>query len=129
MQYGERRIEVDVQSAEPHNKKRGRWRAQMYTTAHHALISHPGAPTEQERNMVLTGFMLSILSIVTAIFPICGIPIACAGLVIGLIGRRIQGVRKVATWSIVLAVIGGTFGLINIIIMIGLYINSLLWGG
>jgi hypothetical protein len=121
---------VDIQSAEPRGKKHGRWRAQMYTVAHHALISRQGAvPTEQERNMVLTGFMLSILSIVTAIFPICGIPIACTGLVMGVIGRRIRGVSKVATWTIVLSIIGGTLGLINIVITVGIYINRLLWGG
>jgi hypothetical protein len=130
MEILEKEKKVTTQSAEPGRRKSGQWRTHMYTAAHRTLISRQGVPpTEQERNMVLTGFVLSIMSIVTAFFPICAIPMACAGLVMGVIGRRIQGVRKVATWCVVLSIIGGTLGIMNIVITVGFYyINRLLWG-
>jgi hypothetical protein len=82
--------------------------------------------TEAQKQFVLTAFVLGALSIVAAIFPICGFPIAIAGLVMGLAGRRIRSLHILATWSLALSLIGLGLTLINIIISVSIYVVAYL---
>jgi hypothetical protein len=83
--------------------------------------------TEAQEHFVLTAFVLGVLSIVAAVFPICGLPIAVSGLVMALAGRRIASLHTLATWSLALSLAGLTLTLINIIISISIYLTSYLW--
>jgi len=74
-------------------------------------------PSETQRQLVVTGFILSAVSIVTSFFPICGILTAISSLLIGIYGRRQSpAFRIIATWTITLALIGLTLSLISITI-------------
>lgn len=85
--------------------------------------------TEAQRRLVVMGFILGVFSIITAFFPVCGLPFAVAGLFIGFSNRHIAALRTVVLWGIGLSIIGLVFTIVNIVITIGLYFSTYLWGG
>ena len=87
-------------------------------------------PTERDRKFVCTGFVLALFSVFAALFPICGLPIAVASIIMGLVGRRIKGLYTMATWTVALAVIGLGLALINIIVSVSFYLSMHMhvWG-
>ncbi|HZO73153.1 MAG TPA: hypothetical protein VFB60_13200 [Ktedonobacteraceae bacterium] len=84
--------------------------------------------TESQRRHVVTGFILGVFSIITAFFPVCGLPFAVAGLFIGFSNRHITALRTVVLWGIGLSIIGLVFTIVNIVITTGLYFSTYLWG-
>jgi hypothetical protein len=90
-------------------------------------LDTPAPTTEAEKNQVLTGFILGALSIFTGFFPICGLPIAIAGLLMSLAGQRIAALRRIASWGVALSVIGLILALANIIISVTIYFSVYLW--
>lgn len=84
--------------------------------------------TEAQRRYVVMGFILGVFSIITAFFPVCGLPFAIAGLFIGFSNRHITALRTVVFWGIGLSMIGLVFTIVNIVITIGLYFSTYFWG-
>jgi uncharacterized membrane protein len=107
---------------------RDRWLAYLFPVLDGGATrrTHRSMATEAQKQFVLTAFVLGALSIVAAIFPICGFPIAVAGLVMGLAGRRILSLHTLATWSLALSLIGLGLTLINIIISVSIYVVAYL---
>ncbi|HLG63420.1 MAG TPA: hypothetical protein VKY19_15890 [Ktedonosporobacter sp.] len=85
--------------------------------------------TEVQRRHVVMGFILGVFSIITAFFPVCGLPFAIAGLFIGFSNRHITALRTVVFWGIGLSMIGLVFTIVNIVITTGLYFSTYFWGG
>ncbi len=72
-------------------------------------------PSEAQHQLVVTGFILAVLSILTFLFPICGLPTAICGLVIGVYARRKSQVSNtIAFWTIVLSLTGLVLTLVTI---------------
>ncbi|GCE47124.1 hypothetical protein EI42_00643 [Thermosporothrix hazakensis] len=84
------------------------------------------APDANQYHILFTGLVLGIFSIAASIFPVCGLPMALAGLVLSLLGRRIGAFQKLASWSLLLAIIGCTLSLLNIGVMLGIYVLTYL---
>jgi len=88
----------------------------------HHLLSKPIAislerPSEAQRNLVVTGFILGILSILTAIFPISGILTGICGLAIGIHSRRqSRALYTMASWVIGLSLAGLVLSLVITVI-------------
>jgi hypothetical protein len=86
---------------------------------------HYKKPSEALRQLTITGFILSIVSILTSIFPICGLPTAIAGLWIGIYSRqRSRALRNIATWTIALSCAGLALSLLDIIVLISIIITQ-----
>jgi hypothetical protein len=84
-------------------------------------------PSEAQRQLVVTGFILSVISILTSIFPICGLPIAICGLLIGIYGRRTsRAFHTMTSWIIALSLTGLALSLLYTIVTMSLYVHSLL---
>jgi hypothetical protein len=76
-------------------------------------------PSEAQHQLVVTGFILSVLSILTSLFPICGLPTAIGGLAIGVYARRHSQVSNtIAAWTIALSLTGLVIALLYITITI-----------
>lgn len=89
---------------------------------------HSTIPTEAQRNLVLTGLVLGFISIFTAIFPICGLPTALTGLLIGLYGRRTTSLQVMSSWAFALSLVGLILAFIYTIVTISIYFgNYVLW--
>jgi hypothetical protein len=72
-------------------------------------------PSEAQHQLVITGFILAVLSILTFLFPICGLPTAICGLVIGVYARsKSQVSNTIAFWTIVLSLTGLVLTLVTI---------------
>ncbi len=83
-------------------------------------------PSESQRQLVVTGFILSVVSILTAIFPICGLPIAICGLSIGIYSRRkLQAFHTMTAWTIGLSLAGLALSLLYTIVTMSIYVHSL----
>ena len=78
--------------------------------------------TEEQTRLVLTGFMLGWASLFTAIFPVCGFPIALTALLMGLYGRHTTALRNLSSWAIALSIVGLLLSFVNTIITISIYI-------
>lgn len=92
-----------------------------------ALDAHLVIPTETQRNLVLTGLMLGFISLFTAIFPVCGLPIAVTGLLIGFYGRRTTSLHTMSSWAFALSLVGLILSFIYTIITISIYFSSYLF--
>ena len=118
-----------IQTQQERQKRIYQLRKHIYAVARRSMAHRPGiAPTEQERKLVLTGMILGGLSIVSAFFPIGGLPIAIVGLIMGLRGRRVGALYKLATWAVALSVIGLVLAVVNIIVWISIYFSAYMWG-
>ena len=111
------------------------WKKQLQQRVYTATLRRVGphlrytrAVTTSEKNLVLTGFVLGGCSILTAIFPICGLPMGIAGLLIGLRGRRHPALYTLATWGAALAVIGLALTLACAIIGLSIYFGHRVLG-
>lgn len=95
--------------------------------AHH-LSTHalPVAPTQDQKHLVLTGLVLGGASIIALFFPICALPAAVAGLLLGLYGRYTTPLRRMALWTIVLSAIGLVLASINVIMLVFTYVGTYL---
>ncbi len=89
--------------------------------------SQNGRPTEAQRNLVLTSFILGCASIFTAVFPICGLPIAITGLLLGLYSRQTTPLRIMSSWAIVLSLVGLFITLVYTVVTISIYFSSYLF--
>jgi hypothetical protein len=89
----------------------------VYTTA--------TRPSESQRQLVTTGFILGVVSILTFIFPICSVPVSICGLLIGIYGRRkSRSLYTMASWAIALSLIGLMLSLLYILITMMLHAHS-----
>jgi hypothetical protein len=84
------------------------------------------APTQNQKDLVVTGLTLGGASIIAAFFPICSIPAAITGLVLGLYGLYMTSLRRMASWSIAFSLIGLLLACINTIMLINTYIGTYL---
>jgi len=109
---------MSAQTASKSHKSGVSWRKHIYAAPVRSIFRSKGRVSEQERNLVSTSFVLGILSIPAAIFPLCGLPMAVAGLGMSLLGRRVSGLYRLATWSVGLSIVGGTLAIINLLINI-----------
>lgn len=76
-------------------------------------------PSEAQRQLAVTGFILGVVSIVTSIFPVCGLPISICGLWIGVSGhRKSLALRTMTSWTIWLSLAGLALSLLYIILTI-----------
>ncbi|TMC22759.1 MAG: hypothetical protein E6J34_05175 [Chloroflexi bacterium] len=107
-----------AQTAPESQKKSVSWRKHVYAAPVRSIFRSRGRVSQQQRDLVSTSFVLGLFSIVAAIFPLCGLPIALAGLILGLLGRRVPGLRRLAMWAVALSIVGGTLALINLLINI-----------
>jgi hypothetical protein len=87
----------------------------------------PTSPTVSEQRFIIQGFILSILSIFCSFFPICGLPIAISGLIIGCADRRTGHFYKITALTILFSAIGLALTFINIIISLSIYFSFYLW--
>lgn len=93
-----------------------------------ALARRSMVPTEAQRNLVLTGLVLGFISIFTAIFPVCGLPAALTGLLIGFYGRRTTSLQLMSSWAFALSLVGLILAFIYTVVTISIYFSSyLLW--
>ena len=74
----------------------------MYPPAGAYGYGVPVAPSEPGRGLALAGLILGIISILT---PFCGVPIAFAGIITSVMGRRSVSRRTMATVGLVLSII------------------------
>ena len=81
-------------------------------------------PTESERNLVMTSSILGILSIIAGFFPLAGLPIALAGLAMGIAGRRVVVLRNIASWGVWLSLVGLVVAIATTVVIITLYLSS-----
>ncbi len=89
---------------------------------------HSTIPTEAQRNLVLTGLVLGFISVFTAIFPICGLPTALTGLLIGFYGRRTTSLQVMSSWAFALSLVGLILAFIYTMVTISIYFSDyLLW--
>ena len=84
-------------------------------------------PTEAQKNLVLTGLMLGFVSIFAAFFPVCGLPIALTGLLIGFYGRRTTSLQMMSSWAFALSLVGLILAFIYTIVTIGIYLGNYLF--
>jgi len=84
-------------------------------------------PTEAQKNLVLTGLMLGFVSIFAAFFPICGLPIALTGLLIGFYGRRTTSLQMMSSWAFALSLAGLILAFIYTIVTISIYLGNYLF--
>jgi len=111
------------------------WKGQLQQRVYSATLRRVGphlrrshAASIGQKNLVLTGFVLGACSILTAIFPICGLPMGIAGLLIGLHGRKHPALHMLATWGAALSVIGLALTMVCAIIGLGVYFSYHMWG-
>ncbi len=83
-------------------------------------------PTQDQKNLVLTGLTLGLLSIIAAFFPLCGLPAAITGLILGLYGFYATSLRRMAFWDIVLSLVGLLLACINTIMLVNAYLGTYL---
>lgn len=122
---------MKIQTQQERQKQIYQLRERLYSVARQSTAEHSGkyiAPTEQERKLVVTGIILGGFSIVSAFFPICGLPISIVGLTMGLAGRRVGALYVQATWAVALSVIGLALSLVNIVVWISIYFSAYMWG-
>jgi hypothetical protein len=110
------------------------WRNRLQDRAYHLIYEKAAMkvqtvtpPTQSERQLVILGFLLGLFSILTSFFPIAGLPVAISGLVMGLSGRRVVALERMATWATYLAVVGLTLSFVNIAISVGIYLSFYLF--
>lgn len=88
----------------------------------HHLLSRPIAksaerPSNAQRELVVTGFILGVLSIVTSFFPICGLLTGICGLGIGIYShRQLRALYTMASWAIGLSLAGLVLSLLLTVI-------------
>src|SRR5690349_12950015 len=87
------------------------------------LNSTPTPLAGSERQFVMQGFMLAILSLFCSFFPVCGLPIAISGLIIGVTGYRAGHLHKLTTLTIIFSTIGLALTLINVFVSISIYFS------
>lgn len=66
----------------------------------------PVRPLDQNRGLALAGLILGIISLVAWIIPILGFIFAIVGIILSALGRRSYSRRRMATWGLVLSIIG-----------------------
>lgn len=93
---------------------------------HLSTHAHPIAPTQDQKNLVLTGLVLGGVSIITLFFPVCALPAAIAGLLLGLYGRSTTPLRTMSLWAIALSVLGLIAACINIFMLVSTYVGTYL---
>jgi len=84
-------------------------------------------PTEAQRNFVLTGLILGFISIFAALFPVCGLPIAIAGLLIGFYGRHTTSLYTMSSWACALSLVGLILAFIYTLVVISIYFSRYLF--
>lgn len=83
-----------------------------------------GGATEEQTHLLLSGMTLSIISIIAAILPLCGLPIAILSLFIGLYGYNLTRLRTLSAWIVVLSLCGLLLSLVCTILMFSIYFSS-----
>jgi hypothetical protein len=91
-----------------------------------APAQRSAVPTQAQRNLVLTGLILGFISVFAAFFPICGLPIALTGFIIGLYGHRTTSLQMMSSWAIALSLAGLILTFICIIVTISIYFSNYL---
>jgi hypothetical protein len=91
------------------------------------LNSTPTPLTSSERQFFMQGFILGILSIFCSFFPVCGLPIAISGLLIGIADYRAGHAYKMTTLTVAFSTIGLALTLINVVVSISIYFSFYLW--
>lgn len=81
----------------------------------------PAAALYQRSGFAIAGLILGIVSIISAIFPICGLPFALAGIVVSVLGRRSISRRTLATIGLVLSIIGIVLSMLSFILGFAYY--------
>ena len=76
----------------------------------------PTAAPYQGGGYAIAGLTLGIVSIISAVFPICGLPFALVGIIVSVLGRRSISRRTMATIGLVLSIIGIALSVISSII-------------
>ena len=90
-------------------------------------LPRSAVPTEAQKNLVLTGLMLGFISIFAAFFPVCGLPIAVTGLLIGFYGRRTTSLYTMSSWACALSLVGLIVAFIYTIVTISIYFSKYLF--
>jgi hypothetical protein len=76
-------------------------------------------PLEAQHRLVVTGFVLGVLSIVTSALYVCGLLISICGLLIGVYARRKSPAFHImASWTIGLSLAGMAISLLFIVVAI-----------
>jgi hypothetical protein len=80
-------------------------------------------PSEAQRRLLVTGFILGVLSIVTSFLSFCGFLTSICGLAIGVYARRkLPALHIMAFWTIGLSLIGLVLSLLFILVTISIYL-------
>jgi hypothetical protein len=90
-------------------------------------MSKPPKPTLAQQRGVITAFALGIFSVITAFFPICGLPIGIAAIIMGVSARRVLALRTLATWGLAFSIVGLLLTFFNICIAISMYFSTYVW--
>ncbi|HTK08973.1 MAG TPA: hypothetical protein VL485_17520 [Ktedonobacteraceae bacterium] len=109
----------------------GQLQQRVYSVTMRRIGSHlrrAHAVSKVEKDLTITGLVLGGCSILTAVFPICSLPMGIAGLWIGLHGRRHPALYTLATWGAALSVIGLALTIMCTIIGLGVYFGHAMWG-
>ncbi|HEX6556403.1 MAG TPA: hypothetical protein VF026_26830 [Ktedonobacteraceae bacterium] len=76
----------------------------------------PAATPYQGARFAIAGLILGIVSVISAIFPICGLPFAIVGIIVSVLGRRSLTRRTMATAGLVLSIIGIVLSVISAVV-------------
>ena len=80
-------------------------------------------PSETHRKLVVTGFILSVVSILTSILAICGLLTSICGLLIGIYSRRKSpALHTMVSWTIALALLGLA---LSLLFLLSPYVNRI----
>jgi hypothetical protein len=89
---------------------------------------HSRVASESQKNLVLTGLILGFISIFAAFFPVCGLPIAITGLVLGAYGHRTTSLQMMSSWACALSLVGLILAFFYTMITISIYVGNYLFG-
>jgi hypothetical protein len=77
----------------------------------------PAVAPYQGARFAIAGLVLGIVSVISAIFPICGLPFGIIGIIVSVLGRRSITRRTMATAGLVLSIIGIALSVISSILI------------
>ncbi|KXK12857.1 MAG: hypothetical protein UZ14_CFX002002095 [Chloroflexi bacterium OLB14] len=73
----------------------------------------PAPASGNERTMAIASLVLGVINLCAWFFPICGIPLAIAGIVLGYLGMKDVPSKNLAIGGIVLCALGLLLACIN----------------
>lgn len=84
---------------------------------HPAYTVQPEQPQPRSKGLAITALILSIVSIVCCCIPFLQIPLALAGLILGICGIR-SGLKVMAIVAVIISALSLVFGIIMLLVLL-----------